>query len=171
MLELCTELHECEKVLLASLCSVKYLGEVNFSLEDIDRLAALIKEKISQNEEAGINYLKGFPACVSFYLVGKGITNYQGGEFWPPVLAGIGAAEPRSQYALGAIFFKLLRKRDLARVRIKGALSYVTPILLHGGIPISCYKEFHEKVVKYFLNKRLVEENHIRNEVAVIQGY
>jgi hypothetical protein len=85
-------------------------------------------------------------------------------------LAGIGAAETRSQYALSAIFFKLLRGKSLAGVRIKGALAFVTPILLHGGIPRSCFGEFYEKVVKHFMQKRLVEENQIRNEIAIIKN-
>lgn len=169
MLELCTGLHECEKILWDSLDGIEYLSEVNFSLADIDKLAALLRENIARDEEAGIRYLEGFPACVSIYLVGKGAANYQGGEFWPPVLAGIGAVETRSQYVLGKIFFNLVRSKSLAEVEIRGALSFVTPILMHGGIPLSGYKMFYEQVVSYFLHNRLVEENQIRNEVATVR--
>lgn len=170
MLELCTELHECEKVLFDSLDGVNYLGEVNFSVEDIDKLAAMLKEIIGRYGESEISCLKGFPACVSIYLVGKGITSYQSGEFWPPVLEGIGALETRSQYTLGEIFFQLLRRKSLARVEIRGGLAYVTPILLHGGIPVSCYREFYLNLAKYILQKKLVEEDQIRNEMTVIRS-
>lgn len=70
MLELCTELRDCEEVLSTQLDGVKYLGEVNFSHQDIDMLAGMFKAIINLNEEAGISYLKRFPACVSIYLVG-----------------------------------------------------------------------------------------------------
>ena len=169
MLENCTNLFECEKILSASLDNIKYLGEVDFSLEDIDKLSALIKEKISEYDEKDLIFLSGVPACLSFYLVGKGIINYYSGEFWPPVLEELGITGDRSQNVLGEIFLNFLQNQGFSHVHIKRALPYVAPILLHGGIPLSCSKEFYEKIIKYLLDRRMVDESSIRDEICRIR--
>jgi len=165
MLEGCLDLASCETTLAESTRHVEYLGEVNFSFSDIEKLAALLKNVVV-GEENVAGCLRKYPACVSFYLVGRGITAYSGGNFWTPVNQELGLQDTISQYRVGAVFRKFLQDNKLHSPRIKSALPFVSPILLHGGMPQSCRKQFYEVVIKYLLERKLVNEDEIRSEIA-----
>jgi hypothetical protein len=172
MLENIDDLGSCEKILISStdnLPDIRFLGEVNFSYADIEILSRLLKDKLNKDKENGISYLSSIPACVSFYLIGRGIINYRDGEFWPPIIEELGLTDSKTQYILGKIFLKYIQDHSLVNINIEDALSYVTPVLLHGGIPLSCFNEFYEKIVSYLLDRKLVEDNEISEEINRIR--
>ncbi|AEF95227.1 hypothetical protein Desca_2393 [Desulfotomaculum nigrificans CO-1-SRB] len=162
MLEKCNSINECENVLLASLGDIRYLGEVDFTFDDIKKLSELIKQIITAGEDYGIILLKSVPACLSFYLIGKGILSYSGGDYWSSIIDELGISDSSKQYVLGAVFLKFIKRYGLYNLRLKGAHTYVAPILLHGGLPQSCYKEFYEQIVKNFIAHNLLNEFDIK---------
>jgi hypothetical protein len=74
MLERCADLAECERVLSATLKGVTFLGQVELSAEDTEKLGLLIREQIKQDIRQGTQFLKdNAPTCLSLFLVGAGI--------------------------------------------------------------------------------------------------
>ncbi|MGQ9512885.1 hypothetical protein [Thermodesulfitimonas sp.] len=74
MLERCADLAECERVLSGTLEGVTFLGQVELSAEDTEKLGLLIREQIKQDIREGTRFLEDYaPACLSLFLVGAGI--------------------------------------------------------------------------------------------------
>ena len=77
------------------------------------------------------------PAATAIFLVAEGVHRYQGGTFWPNLsVKGIGTNQ---QNAVGWQFLQSLMRLRLNTfedvVYRENALPFLTPILLHGGIP------------------------------------
>jgi hypothetical protein len=80
--------------------------------------------------------VRNYPASVVVYLVSQGVYGYDHGGFWNHLdIPGIDANEygPASVVAL-----RDLGLETFADVKPEGAYRWVTPILLHGGIPKFC---------------------------------
>ncbi|MFZ5592001.1 MAG: hypothetical protein ACOY81_09375, partial [Bacillota bacterium] len=169
MLENCKNIVECENNLLAALKGIEYLGQMAFTAQDITALATFLREKLQTGRE-GRKLLESIPACVSIYLLGMGMMHYQSGEFWPAVEKDLSLSGTNSFEFLGEIFLKFIATQGLYRVNIKDAHKYVTPILLHGGLPYTCYKEFYHRVVRHFINSNIWEKNEVREELAKIRA-
>lgn len=77
------------------------------------------------------------PAATAIFLVAEGVHRYKGGTFWPNLsVKGIGSNQ---QNAVGGQFLLSLTRLRLNTfedvVNRENALPFLTPILLHGGIP------------------------------------
>ena len=85
--------------------------------------------------------LRLYPATTAVFLAAEGGRCYDDGTFWPNIesLAGISAQE---QSVVGRAFEAAVRQlglEDFGDTPEAGRwLRFVTPILLHGGIPASC---------------------------------
>lgn len=81
------------------------------------------------------------PSALVIFLVAEGVHRYAEGTFWPNVSV-CGLASPLDRRDVGLEFLESLRLLGLETfdhvVQNEGALPYVTPILLHGGIPAYC---------------------------------
>jgi hypothetical protein len=89
---------------------------------------------------------KNYPASVVVYLVSQGIYHYDHGGFWN--LLDVHGIDP-NEY--GPAFSEALRDLGLetfSDVKPEGAYRWVTPILLHGGIPRFCAKDVLKLLVE-----------------------
>lgn len=131
---------DVEVELRAMLRGVGLVGEVDltphgtpFTLArgNVERLL------VAGNSNARIGRL--FPASTVVYLVGEGVYRYARGAFWPELeLKGIAGSE------MGPAFIGALEDLGLetfVNVRPDGRHRWITPILLHGGIPKYCARD------------------------------
>ena len=85
--------------------------------------------------------LTNYPAVTAVFLAGEGGRCYDDGTFWPNIES-LENATPQDQALVGKAFEAALRRlglEDFHEIPEAGRwLRYVTPILLHGGIPASC---------------------------------
>ncbi len=85
--------------------------------------------------------LKQYPAATAVFLAAEGGRCYDDGTFWPNIES-LKDASPQEQSVVGKAFeaaVRQLRLEDFGDAPEAGRwLRFVTPILLHGGIPASC---------------------------------
>jgi len=149
VIEDCSDLAQCEHKLSKEAQNRRLLGEIPLSPEDLDHLGALIHQAIALDISEGTRFLeREAPTCLACFLVWMGIVGYRDGDYWSAVRESTGLVEdPNWERKWGRIFLNFLKTNDLPRFEIEGGLTYVTPILAHGGIPNSCLDEFFERVL------------------------
>jgi len=147
MLEDCSDLQACEERLSPGICNMTLLGDLPLSSGDVDHLASLMGQCMSTT--AGRRSLaRESPACLCCFLVWKGITGYSEGDYWSAVWQAIDLTnDANRERRWGQAFLDFLDANSLPHPEISGAHRYVTPILLHGGIPDSCLEEFFGSVL------------------------
>lgn len=149
MLENCSTIFECEKELISKTCEHKLIGETIITHEDVKLVGSLIKEHLDCD---GFIFLKhNASACVSYFLVWKGVFEYVSseGNYWSAVEYSLGQMDPNIKANLGQIFFRFLRNKNLPLFELPHVNKYVTNILIHGMIPDSNLEEYFEKVIIY----------------------
>ncbi|AEE95427.1 hypothetical protein [Mahella australiensis] len=167
MLEKCENLFQCELVLSGKINNVKLLGELPFLQSDLDKLDEMVVE-LMHSEAGGIDFLKQrTTACLSCLLVWHGVYDYKEGNYWSTIGKIIGELDAIQQADLGNAFLSFLAQRGLPTFNIKGARAYVTPILIHGGIPAACLDGFFEYVVDRFIKQRLTQSDIVALELAI----
>jgi phage FluMu protein Com/uncharacterized protein YlzI (FlbEa/FlbD family) len=150
MFENCTILNECEEVILQNLKGVSFLGQIELSSEDVDKLGTLIKNKMSDDPAFGIEQIEKYtPACLCLYLVWKGILNYNSdkADYWTVVSDELSVSDINLQTRMGKIFIDFISSRNLKNIDVEDSYQYVTPILFQGGIPQNCLTEYFEKFI------------------------
>ena len=94
--------------------------------------------------------LRSFPAVTVVFLVGEGGRGYDEGTFWPNIES-LQEASSKDRATVGRMF-----ERSVCRLGLEDFsgvpesdhwLRYVTPILLHGGIPASCAQDAAELIL------------------------
>jgi len=106
---------------------------------------------------------KRYPATFACFLVGGGIWHYKEGDYWSFTNTYLEyPLDLRQQEAAGRFFLRFLRARKLAMIELPGANPFVTPILLHGGIPQRLLTTFFTQVVRFFLNQSLTNVEEIK---------
>lgn len=164
MLETCVSLVDCERVLIEKFQRVKFIGEIELSSEDIRKLTNFITTELDRDPRRGLRLLRQtVPATIAAFLVWQGIMEYEEGDYWTSALSAIGLGEPRWQQELGEAFISFLRRMDLSEFPIEDALRFVTPILLHGGIPQKCLDQFFDHVIMDMVEFNLVTDDEIRD--------
>jgi hypothetical protein len=164
MLETCVSLVDCERVLIEKFQRVKFIGEIELSSEDIRKLTNFINTELDRDPRRGLRLLRQrAPGTIAAFLVWQGIIGYGEGDYWTSALRAIGLDEPRWQQELGEVFISFLRRMDLPDLPIKDALRFVTPILLHGGIPQKCLDQFFDHVIMDMVEFNLVTDDEIRD--------
>ena len=170
MLETCVSLGDCERVLTEKFRRVRFLGEVELSSEDVQRLNALIITELDPDPKLGLKLLRHrAPASIAAFLVWQGIIGYGEGDYWTSALRAIGLDEPRWQQELGEVFISFLRRMDLPDLPIKDALRFVTPILLHGGIPQKCLDQFFDHVIMDMAKFGIITSDEIRDYLCSLR--
>ena len=94
--------------------------------------------------------LRHYPAVTAVFLAGEGSRCYDDGTFWPNIES-LDEASPQEQTTVGKAFeaaVRLLGLEDFSKSPEAGTwMRYVTPILLHGGIPASCAPDAAQLIV------------------------
>lgn len=174
MIEDCSDLLQCENRLSKEVLDIDLLGQIALSPEDLDLLGILIRQRISPNISEGTRFLeRQAPTCLACFLVWTGIVGYQDGDYWSAVRESTGLVEdPNWERRWGRIFLDFLETNDLPRFDIEGGLTYVTPLLTHGGIPNSCLSEYFEKVLLPLIQRDLIDPTDLEeiiHELAILR--
>ncbi len=143
-----TILLEFEKALSLRFREVGLIGEIPLSDDDAFKIQGALHDLIeSAGPEHAAQFLRDYtPHSLACFLVWKGIQGYHEGDYWSEVCQPIGLPA-HWQQKWGQIFEVVLRWSQLADFRDVGGHRFVTPILLHGGIPASCLSDFFENVI------------------------
>ncbi|HHV16873.1 MAG TPA: hypothetical protein GXX58_09935 [Gelria sp.] len=167
MLETCIDLIACEKCLKDSLGKYKYIGQVDLSRDDLDKLSQLMAVKLKADIANSIEFFREYtPACTAFFLVGQGIWNYREGDYWSSVSTSLGVnIDSPLQLQLGRIFLQFIDAQGLQTISIPGSYRYVTPILLHGGVPQNSLPLLFQRVVRVLIEKNICTPAEIEVEI------
>jgi RNA polymerase primary sigma factor len=145
------DLKELEVRLSARLRDVTLIGELNITAElheeltdavtgTIRRFGFVTASKILQQQT---------PSVLAVFLVSHGIHSYTGGKYWPPIIGLVRDAAGKNHFVQnewGEFFVRHIAEKGLATfpgLEQEPSLRFVTPILLHGGIP-------HHSLSDYF---------------------
>ena len=172
MLENCRELFDCEKILSEKLKQVDYIRKVKLTQDDFSILDQMVKDKIIKDQDGGLAFLKGItPIALSYLLVLHGSQYYIEGAYWESVLQKLRLDDTmKYRLILSHTFLRVLKNNShLAAPNITGAHRYVTPILLHGGIPLVCLPQFFDEVVDKYVQNNITDEELIRSEVRELR--
>jgi hypothetical protein len=172
MIKDCSNLLQCESRLSQETQNISLLGQIALSPEDLEHLGTLIRQTVSPDISKGTRFLKQkAPTCLACFLVWMGIVGYRDGDYWSAVWESAGlAGDPNWERKWGKIFLAFLKANDLPLFDIEGGLTYVTPILTHGGIPNNCLDEFFEKILLPMVRRDLIDptdSEEIIHELAV----
>ena len=164
MLKACVSLADCERVLIEGIQKVRFIGEIQLSAEDVQKITNLITCTLTPDPGIGFKQLgENAPAVTSVFLVWQGITGYEEGDYWTSVLETAGLKGSKWQERFGKIFIDFLKSMGLPRIHIRGALPFVSPILLHGGVPKSCLNQFFEYVIWDLIESDLTSNNEVKD--------
>ena len=146
---------ETEKILGEHLRGVRLVGELDLSQEQ--GIFAMAQSVVLGATRATGDYrrLNRYPAATAVFLAAEGTRAYDEGTFWPNLELKANRAQPMfgphdrslnasDQSRIGRAFLNAVQELQLESFEGIGEserwLTYVTPILLHGGIP-SAYAE------------------------------
>lgn len=118
------------------------LGELGFRHQDLDEIGRLLadtdflylREKRYSLEKTIHSINNQWPLTYALYLVLEGIYNYESGDYWDGPIKQLGLQSKQTPH-LGRLFLNILVEYNLPTFEQSGGHTYVTPILLHGGIP------------------------------------
>ena len=160
MLESCSNILECEKILVPSLGNTNLIGDIVLSSDDISKLRDYISEEIKIDINDCTKFLKTrAPTSLACYLVWNGILYYREGDFWTSVEKYTGLYDPNLQSKWGNIFLHVLKNHQLPIFKTKDAHKYVTNILMQGTIPNSCLFEYYDKILHPLVTKELISSD------------
>jgi len=149
-------LRDLEGQLDRQISAVSLIGELPLTadiLEDLrDAVSRLIKRRGLL--EASQTLRDSYPCCLAVFLVIHGVFHYDQGRYWPAINELVSAAAGHSRSVesdWGNFFLTFLGQRGLATFpELERTLKYVTPILLHGGIPQYCLDDYFQLIfVRY----------------------
>lgn len=128
------------------------IGEIDLSNNDMSVISDHIRNVIINS---GIHYLEehGYQFVVSVFLVQVGIHEYNEGDYWEAVDRRLGIElKYNDRMKIGKLFEYVIENvnLNLHKFHLTGqdpCLRFVTPILMHGGIPRNCLDDYIEKIV------------------------
>lgn len=174
MMKRCYTLEEWEQILSEKIKNVVFLGQVELSQEDAGKLEELIRTRLRQDGPQGMDFLmERVPTCLAMFLVCQGIWGYREGSYWSKVAEVMGFDDITWQARLGQFFLDYLKSKGLLQLDVEseseGFRRFVTPILLHGGIPQRCLGEFFSRIVLSFINEDVIEEDEVKDRLFLIR--
>lgn len=125
------------------------IGEIPLSDDEEIQIETSLREllRLSSPGEATQFLREEVPCTLACFLVWKGIREYREGDYWEGVCQSVGLHQANWPQKWGEIFEDVLRRFRLADFRESGGHRFVTPILIHGGIPTYCLDDFFERLV------------------------
>ena len=144
-----TILLEFEKSLRPRFREVGLIGEIPLSDDDAIEIENALRRLLEDDgPESATSFLREESPCtLACFLVWKGVQDYHEGNYWTGVCQPIDLQQQNWPQKWGEIFEYVIQHFQLADFRDLGGLRFVTPILLHGGIPASCLDDFFENVI------------------------
>jgi len=143
-----------ENRLSTQLKKVRLIGEINPPRELVREIASQFKSYFAQGSQNEIlNIIKvDYPNSFLTFMVGMGIYEYDLQGLWPAILKELGLS---SQSGLGHTFEELLDHFGFPRFeKLRDqSMRYITPMIMHGGIPIFSLDDFFEFMVIPSLQK------------------
>lgn len=127
--------------------NVTLIGELPFTQELVTDISDAIRGLVARHgfAEASRILTQRYPCTLAVYLVGQGIYGYRGGDYWSGPVEVTGSARAREW---GRFFLSFLQRRDLPAFPDLGGHLYLTPILIHGGIPDYSLSDFFQHVLE-----------------------
>lgn len=148
MLESCSSLVDCEELLRNRLEDLSLLSEITLTQRDYEHLSGLIREQIRGFTRSMGLLWRQTPTAMAYFMVHAGIHGYQDGDYWSAIWDALEIkSAPNKERTIGRYFLRFLQEHELPIFQVSRGHRYVTPILLHGGIPTSCLPEYFEQVV------------------------
>ncbi len=144
------KLIELESDLDRKLRQASFLHEVSFDDVELTRVAELLQACLqSCGAVGGTSFLESHaPGVVACFLVQVGAQGYREGDYWSAVEEALGVAlPPNLQARWGRVFEDVCRRHAVAQVPKSCGQRYVTPILVHGGIPDYCLADYFNKLL------------------------
>ena len=139
---------ETERRLREMLQGKRLVGELDLSPGGTAHEMA--KRVFNQVVESGNFWSGRYPSATVVFLVAEGGRCYDEGTFWPNI-EGLVATSVQDHSRFGKAFESAVRElalEDFSDAPGAGKwLRYVTPILLHGGIPASCAEDAAQLVL------------------------
>ncbi len=143
-----------EKRLAVQLAKVRLIGEINPPRELVNNLGTQFKQFFTQGSRDEILAIikVDYPSSFLTFMVGMGIYEYDLQGLWPAILKELGLS---SQSGLGQTFEELLDHFGFPRFeKLRDqSMRYITPMIMHGGIPIFSLDDFFEFIVIPSLQK------------------
>ena len=135
---------EWEISLSEKIAYVELLGELNLSSEETHDLGQAIAQLVRRNgQKSAVSILgNNYPTCLAVYLVFKGVSGYESGDYWSAVGEETGLTSVPVHQEMGQAFEHFLRENGLPLFDDLQGHRYVTPILLHGGIPDTSLRDY-----------------------------
>lgn len=170
ILSACSGLNDCELVLSSCLQREQIIGRVPLTVEDIERLGELIRQQLRGDWSTTVLVAQQTPICLAFFLVFTGIFDYEEGNYWSGVERRLQVElEPAWKAFWGQTFLRILRRQGIAVPVIKDSLTYVTPILLQGGIPVNCLENFLQRALVPLIKRNIVERQEVYQEISLFR--
>ena len=157
---------EFEKSLRPRFREVGLVGEIPLADDDASEIQSAIRELLkADGPESSASFLREKALCtLACFLVWKGVQEYSEGTYWTEVHRAVGLPKnARWQGEWGEIFEEVIQHFQLADFRDIGGLRFVTPILLHGGIPTSCLPDFFDHVIGPAVQDSLGYSDNVRD--------
>lgn len=126
MLGTCVSLNDCERILKRELPKLKFIGELELSSDDVQKLNNFIISEFASSHDT-VSVIKRNQASLVTFLVWQGILGYEAGDYWTGVHKTLGLEDPALENTLGEAFVSFLKEAHLPSPDFVGALKFVTP--------------------------------------------
>jgi hypothetical protein len=130
------------------------LGELDFVRQDLNEISNLLKSIFQLRQkhylfDSTLHHIRRqWPLTYALYLVLEGVYQYNSEEqYWHGPIGRMGINRNQTS-RLGQEFLDILAKHNLPTFEQSGGYTYVTPILLHGGIPNEFLPEFFDFLLR-----------------------
>jgi hypothetical protein len=147
---------------------VGLIGEIPLSDDEETKIEAALRELLRSGSPSNATQFlrEEAPCTLACFLVWKGIRGYREGDYWSEVCESANLPQANWPQKWGEIFEDVLQRFRLPNFRDRGGLRFVTPILIHGGIPDYCLDDFFERLVWPAVIGRLNYEGNIHDLLA-----
>lgn len=125
--------------------SARLVAEIGFDRKLHEKVCSSARVLLEGFDYDVDSMAQEYPAIFICHLVGHGVFDYAGGEFW---------SVPNSEgfdNDAGRLFLELIKRNGLAPLPAfdgQNAFRFVGRILLHGGIPEYCLEDFRELLIR-----------------------
>lgn len=138
-----------EKLLSPMLSEVGLIGELPLTDDEERQIETSLRALLCRSSPAeATQFLREEAPCtLACFLVWKGIRGYWEGDYWAAVCQSVGLPQANRPQKWGKIFEGVLQRYRLSDFRESGGHHFVTPILIHGGIPTYCLDDFFARLV------------------------
>lgn len=156
-----SQLNSWEEKLRAQIGSGNLLlGELGYVEDDLKELGGLFsqafapfREKRNTLEQVTERTKNKWPLTFALYLTLEGVIHFDEEGYWHSPSTRLGLRSAGDTMHCGRLFLDILARFNLPVFNIGMGYTYVTPILLHGGIPTAHLEGFFDFLYKEELSR------------------